>query len=169
MKVAVLSDTHDNVAKLRAAISLARERGVQGVIHLGDFTSPFTLRELSGSAGRVVAVLGNNDGDPLVLHSVASRSGIELEHWPHELELAGRRLLLVHGFGSAETLVRVVEALAGSGRWDAVLYGHTHRLDLRRVGNTIVLNPGEVYGGLTGRSTFAVLDLERMEAEVFEV
>ncbi|MEM0375745.1 MAG: metallophosphoesterase [Nitrososphaerota archaeon] len=169
MKVAVLSDTHDNLVKLRSALSLARERGVEAVVHLGDFTSPFTLRELSGAAPRVVAVLGNNDGDPLMLHSVASRSGIELAHWPHELELGGRRLLLVHGFGSADTLVRVVEALAGSGRWDAVLYGHTHRVDLRRVGQTLVLNPGEVYGGLTGRSTFAVLDLDRMEAEVVEV
>ncbi|MEM1954270.1 MAG: metallophosphoesterase family protein [Nitrososphaerota archaeon] len=97
MKVAVLSDTHDNLVKLRSALSLARERGVEAVVHLGDFTSPFTLRELSGAAPRVVAVLGNNDGDPLMLHSVASRSGIELAHWPHELELGGRRLLLVHG------------------------------------------------------------------------
>jgi len=62
-----------------------------------------------------------------------------------------------------------VEALAVSDRWDAVLYGHTHRIDLRRVGQTLVLNPGEVYGALTGRSTFAVLDLDRMEAEVVEV
>jgi putative phosphoesterase len=169
VRVAVLSDTHDNLQKLRAALSIAKERRVEAVIHLGDFTSPFTLRELAGSAPRIVAVLGNNDGDPLALQRIASGSGIDLQHWPHELELGGRRFLLVHGLGSAETLIRVVEALAGSGKWDAVLYGHTHRLDLRRVGGALVLNPGEVYGGLTGRSTFAVLDADRMEAEVVEV
>jgi len=169
VRVAVLSDTHDNLQKLRAALSIAKERSVEAVIHLGDFTSPFTLRELSGSAPRVVAVLGNNDGDPLALHRTASASDVELQHWPHELELGGRRLLLIHGFGSAETLIRVVEALAGSGRWDAVLYGHTHRLDIRRVGEALVLNPGEIYGGLTGRSTFALLETDRMEAEVVEV
>ncbi len=167
--MAVLSDTHDNLQKLRAALSVARDNRVEAVIHLGDFTSPFTLRELANSAPRVVGVLGNNDGDPLALLRTASSSNIELQHWPHEIELGGRRILLVHGFGSADTLVRVVEALAASGRWDAVLYGHTHRLDLRRVGGALVLNPGEVYGGITGRSTFAVLDTERMEAEVVEV
>ncbi len=169
VKVAVLSDTHDNLQKLGAALSIARERRVEAVIHLGDFTSPFTLRELAGSAPRVVAVLGNNDGDPLALLRIASVSGIELHHWPHELELEGRKVLLIHGFGSAETLVKLVEALAGSGKWDAVLYGHTHRFDLRRVGGALVLNPGEVYGGLTGRSTFAILETERMEAEAVEV
>jgi putative phosphoesterase len=169
VRVAVLSDTHDNLQKLRAALSIAKERSVEGVIHLGDFTSPFTLKELAGSAQRIVAVLGNNDGDPLALQRAASASGVELQHWPHELELGGRRFLLVHGFGAAETLIKVVEALAGSGKWDAVLYGHTHRLDLRRVGGALVLNPGEVYGGLTGRSTFAFIDTERMEAEIVEV
>jgi putative phosphoesterase len=78
VRVAVLSDTHDNLQKLRAAPSIAKERSVEVLIHLGDFTSPFTLKELAGSAQRIVAVLGNNDGDPLALQRAASASGVEL-------------------------------------------------------------------------------------------
>jgi putative phosphoesterase len=85
------------------------------------------------------------------------------------VEAGGRRLLLLHGAGPAENTVAMVEALAASGRWDAVLYGHTHRVDNRRIGGVLVLNPGEACGCLTGRKTAAILDTDTLEAEIVEL
>lgn len=165
----MISDTHDRLDRLRRALEKAKELGVGVLIHLGDYTSPFTLRELGRSGIRTVGILGNNDGDPLSLSSVARDSGVELRHWPAELELDGRRMLLVHGFGPRDVSVKFAEALAASGYWDCVLYGHTHQLDLRTIKGTLLLNPGEVFGDLTGRATFMTLRTEDLAVEVHEL
>jgi hypothetical protein len=48
----------------------------------------------------------------------------------------------------------VARALAASGLYDLVCYGHDHTAHEERLGNTVLLNPGEVMG-LRGHSTFA--------------
>jgi hypothetical protein len=63
----------------------------------------------------------------------------------------------------------VVDALADSGHFDLVIYGHTHKADVRKVKNTLVVNPGEVSTYLYGKSTVALVDLEKLEAEIVEL
>ncbi len=170
MLVGVISDTHDNVWAVRAAARVFAEKGVKLVLHLGDVVAPFTLRAFAeAGVKRLVAVYGNNCGERVGLRRVAESLGYEISDWPRYLELGGRRLVLIHGAGPTEDTVALAEALAASGRWDAVLYGHTHRVDNRRVGEALVLNPGEACGCLTGRRTAALLDLDALKAEVFEI
>ena len=63
----------------------------------------------------------------------------------------------------------LAEPLAGSGEFDLVVFGHSHEVAERRVGETLLLNPGEVCGWLTGRATVAVVDLEGMTVEVIDL
>jgi putative phosphoesterase len=170
MLVGVVSDTHDNIWAARGAARLFLREGAELVIHLGDIVAPFTLRVFAEEGvRRLVAVYGNNCGERIGLLRAAEAAGYEIGDWPRELELAGRRLLLLHGVGPAEQTRTLVEALASTGRWDAVLYGHTHQADIRRLGGTLVLNPGEACGCLTGRRTAALLDTETMEARLVEI
>ena len=165
--IGVMSDSHDNVWAVWEAARLFRDRNVEMVVHLGDIVAPFTLRALhEAGVQRLVAVYGNNCGERIGLSRTAAALGYEIEEWPHSLEVDGRRLLLVHGSGPPEKTIAMVEALATSQRWDAVLYGHTHRVDNRRIGDVLVLNPGETCGCLTGKKTVAILDTATMEAEV---
>ncbi|MEB3851326.1 MAG: YfcE family phosphodiesterase [Desulfurococcales archaeon] len=172
MFVGVISDTHDNVALARAAVRALVNAGAEAVIHLGDIVAPFTLRaiaaELNGKAS-LYAIYGNNCGEKMGLRRVAEKLGVRLEEPPLELELGGRRLLLVHGWGSPEATRRIVHALARSGEWDAVLYGHTHEVEVSYTRGVLVLNPGEASGVLTGRPTAALLDLGTLRARVVEV
>ena len=170
MIIGVVSDTHDNQEAARRAARLLVERGAELVLHLGDIVAPFTLRRFSEeSVKRLIAVYGNNCGERLGLQRVAASLGYEIHEWPYTVEIAGRRILMLHGTGPAEKTRGFVEALAASGRYDAVLYGHTHEVDVRRIGSTLVLNPGEACGCLTGRKTIALLDTEAMEAEILEI
>ncbi|BAA79657.2 conserved hypothetical protein [Aeropyrum pernix K1] len=168
MLVGVISDTHDNLALARRAGEIfARER-VEAVIHLGDYVAPFTLAELLGVVGGKAVfygVFGNNDGERLGLSRVAGGFGASLLDPPATVSIGGRRLLLLHGFGSPENTVELVDALASSGRWDAVLYGHTHKARVERVGGSLVLNPGDG-GGSLEKPSAAILDLESMEARL---
>jgi len=166
----VVSDTHDRPERVLEYLRGLEPRGEpRYLIHLGDIVAPFTLRRLAEEASRLgmrmVAVYGNNCGEKLGLQRVAQKHGVSLGEAPRTVELEGRRLLLVHGFGSPENTLEIVDALAVSNRWDAVLYGHTHKADLRRADGTLILNPGDG-GGSLERPSLAVLDLDSMEAEI---
>ena len=44
MKVCILSDSHDHIPLLDAAVADARAAGAEAVIHAGDLVAPSTLR-----------------------------------------------------------------------------------------------------------------------------
>jgi len=50
-----------------------------------------------------------------------------------------------------------------------VIYGHTHQTDLSKIGKTLLINPGECGGWLTGKSTIALLDIKTWEAKIVEL
>ncbi len=165
MLVGVVSDTHDYIRGARLAARLFVEHGVELVIHLGDIVAPFTLRAMrEAGVKRLIAVYGNNDGEKLLLRQVAGNLGFEIHEWPYILELGGVKLALIHGYGSPEYTRRIVEALAPGV--DILLYGHTHEARVERIEDTLVLNPGEGCGCLTGRVTAAILDVSRREATI---
>ncbi len=166
MRIAVMSDTHDNHEAARKAVSMIKDMGIGTVIHLGDIVSPFTLRMFSEF--EYYGVFGNNDGEKLLLSKIARENGMHLEEQPNIVEISGRRFLLYHGSGSVEKTRKTVESFAKSGEYDFVLYGHTHIVDIRRFDSTLLLNPGEACGYLSGKRTFAVLDTESGEVRIVE-
>ena len=64
---------------------------------------------------------------------------------------------------------RLIDALVESQKYEVIIYGHTHRTDLRKIRKTIIINPGECGGWLTGKSTIALLDLDNLEAEIINL
>jgi hypothetical protein len=65
--------------------------------------------------------------------------------------------------GSDEELLKT---LIKSEVFDVVVYGHTHKAEIYRNGKTLVVNPGEVCGYLSGKSTIALLDTTKHEAKL---
>lgn len=161
MKIGILADTHDNVPRIEQAVDLFNARGVEHVVHAGDFISPFAIEPLKRLRCPVLAVFGNNDGERI---GVAARfEGIGEVH-PNvgAASLGGREIAVVH-------YPELAEPLARSGAYDLVVYGHTHRIDERREGSCLLLNPGEAGAWLTGRSTVAIVDLEGLTAEILDL
>lgn len=157
MLIGVIADTHDNMNMLKKAVDLFNERGVELALHAGDYIAPFTAREFRRLNCNLVGVFGNNDGEKIGLTSNFSSFG-ELYEGIHQLELDGKKIAITHYPDIAETL-------AGSGAYDVVIYGHTHRPDIRGP-NPLVINPGECGGWLEGESTIAFLDLAALDAEL---
>ncbi len=146
--IAVLSDTHDQIWRLDQA--LPQLRTARAVLHAGDWVAPFTLKRLAqGLAVPIHGVFGNNDGDRrLLAQAAAAYDQVHLHGEFAALELAGLRIALTH-------YPEIARALAAGTAFDMVVYGHDHRAHASWVGETLLLNPGELFGGLTGRSTFA--------------
>lgn len=160
MKLGLLADSHDHCDRLRQAVSLLRDRGVEAVLHAGDFIAPFTIPILGELDCPVHAVFGNNDGERVGLTRRFEGVG-EVSERPRELELGGRSILLCHEpFG--------LDSMGRKSPFDLIVYGHTHRHEIRR-GETLVVNPGEVCGWVTGKATCGVLDLDTWKMELIEL
>jgi putative phosphoesterase len=152
IKIAVVSDSHDNTGNLEKVVNFANDNKCSHLFHLGDFVSPFTAQKLKAFNGLVKAVYGNCDGELLGLQRVITAMGGEIEKPPFKLELAGKKIFLMHEPFLLEELVKSQEA-------DFIFYGHLHQMNVRKEGKTLVLNPGEA-GGLIGKSTFFIVDPE---------
>lgn len=160
MLIGLISDSHDNITAIGRAVALFNERRVDLVLHAGDYVSPFSSRGLCELTARMVGVFGNNDGDRIGLKE---RFGAfcHLGVGPLDVEHEGRRFLVMHEPAA-------LHALAQTDTYDAVVFGHTHKVEVRR-GTTLVVNPGECGGWVTGRCTVALLDVDRGEVEVVEL
>jgi len=159
MIIGIISDTHDHMPVIRKAVDLCNARQVGHVIHAGDFTSPFTFRALKHLTCEFIGIYGNNDGARVLLQKLSKQ---QIFTQPYFIELAGRKLVIMHEH-------QVVDALADSGHYDLVIYGHTHEPDIRKRGNTLIVNPGELSGWLYGKCTMAIADLSTLSAELIEL
>ena len=164
MKIAILSDIHDNLPALRQALRQVNAAGAETIICCGDLCSPFVAKELGlGFAGPIHVVFGNNDGDRWRLGMNATKYPQLQFHGEFiELELGGRTFAVQH-------FDNIGRALAKGAAFDVVCFGHNHRFEIDHVGDTLVINPGEIYGGLTGASTFVLYDTETREATRMDV
>lgn len=159
MLIGVVSDTHDNMPAIRRVVDLFNSRQVRHVIHAGDYCSPFTFRVLKDLSCEFTGIFGNNDGEKLLLKKMSDG---RIFRQPHVFELEGRKIVIMHEH-------HVAEALAASGHYDVVIFGHTHEPVVKTVGKCLMVNPGEASGWLYGNCTAALLDLAEMKAEIVAI
>lgn len=159
MQIGIISDTHDDMASIKKAVEILNKRDVSRVIHAGDIISPFTFEIFRDLKGDFTGIFGNNDGDRLLLKE---KSGNNIHNQPLMLNIDRKRIIVVHE-------PYIVNELAESGHFDIVIYGHTHKPDVRKVKDTLVINPGKVAVLHKGRSTLAILDTKLMDVDLVEL
>lgn len=150
MLIAVCSDAHDNIWNVDKMLPDVQQ--AETLCFCGDFCAPFTLAMLAeGFAGPIHAVLGNNDGDALLLRHIAGQhEHVTLYQGMAALTLGGQRIAIAH-YG------QIGEGLARSRSYAAVFTGHTHRQRQEMIGATLWANPGEVMGRY-GEPSFGLYD-----------
>jgi uncharacterized protein len=153
MKVGILSDTHDQVARTAIAAALLVDAGASAFIHCGDITVPQVVYELDARPSYFV--FGNCDDDlPGLRRAIEGIGGTCLGDGGL-ITLGGRRLAVTHGHLERE--FHRLEALEP----DFLLSGHTHSADDRRRGPTRWINPGALHRARPW--TVVLLDLESDE------
>ena len=169
MKVCILSDSHDHIPLLDAAVAEAASLGTEAVLHCGDVVAPSTLGCLETYGLPVHVIHGNNTGDLYTLGRMAARpqSPIHYHGMDAALELGGRRIFLVH-------YPHYAQALACTGDWDLVCCGHSHKARIQTLpnrlgGETWLVNPGTIGGVGRAPATWVLADLDTLEFELREV
>lgn len=151
MRLAIVSDTHDNMANFTKAIEWLNKEGVGVMLHCGDICNQSTIDEAAKKfKGQMMFVRGNGD--------------YELDKIPEqmEIELGGKKIFFNHYPDSAKRA-------AESGKYDLAFYGHTHKPWEEKIGSCRLVNPGEL-AGQRYKPTFAVYDTEndKLELKILE-
>jgi putative phosphoesterase len=169
MKICILSDSHDHIPLLEAAVEMAIGEGAEAVLHCGDVVAPSTLHCLDKFNLPIHVIHGNNTGDLYTLGRLASRdeNNIHYHGMDAGIELAGRNIFLVH-------YPHYARAMATTGDWDMVCCGHSHKLKVEQLVNikggiTHLVNPGTIGGVGRSPATYVMADLEQMTFESREV
>lgn len=139
MKIAILSDIHDNIWNLRAALAALQD--ADALICCGDLCSPFVVTILAENyTGPIHMVYGNNDGDLLRISNNARRfSHFHIEGELFQAEFGGKRFAVNHYDNIAIEIAR-------SGSFDVVCFGHNHRIQIEMIRQTLAINPGTLMG-----------------------
>lgn len=150
MKIAIVADTHNNWLNFKKAIEWIRKENIKLILHCGDIQGQEIIddaKKLFG--GDIKFVKGNAD------------FGLDVPD-KMELEFNGKKIGMVHFPDPAKKM-------AQSGKFDMVFYGHTHRPWDEKVGQTHMINPGELAGQFY-KPTFAVYDTitGKLELKILE-
>ncbi len=163
VKIGLISDTHDNFKTIEAPVKIFGEKRIGYVIHAGDITTPEAVEAFSGL--KMIGVLGNNDVDKKGLENAFEKIGGELRGELCEIEEDDLLIGVYHG-----TNFKKRDALIQSGKYNVVVYGHTHKIDNKVVGKTIVINPGTANGWFFGyKATATIFDTVSKECDFVEL
>jgi len=140
-KIAIFSDSHDNIWNLEKALAQANEMGADALLHCGDMNAPFIVKIMADRfSGPIHIIFGNNEGDGRLIQTLVAKYDHVTHHGDYaELELFGRKIAMIH---YPEPALRIAQ----SGQFDLVCYGHDHTQRLDRVGGGLLANPGEIMG-----------------------
>lgn len=162
MLVTIFSDSHDHQENVKKIIEISKEKKSDYIIHAGDLISPFTVKIINESGIPYFYIFGNNDGEVLFLKTMLKKGKSTFFRQAGKFEIDGLKFALMH---EPYWLDEVVT----SGIHDVVVYGHTHEVDIRKVSSSIVINPGESCGYLTGKSTFVLFNTETKNTELIDI
>ena len=160
MLIGVIADSHDNLPAVEKAVATLNQKKVGMVIHAGDFIAPFAIKPMANLACTWIGVFGNNDGEQKGLTSLSKG---RIQPAPYELNLDGKKVLVVHDLDTVD------KEEVHRAKVQLVIYGHTHEPEIKKDSQVLYVNPGELGGWLSGTHTFALVDTEKLEAQIEEI
>ena len=161
--IGAMSDTHDRLDAVEKAISFFNSQEVTDVLHAGDLVSPFVVPLFTKLKAKLHYVWGNNEGDHDYITVKFADIGLRPLGDFAALQLGGKKIALLHG-----THEEIVDLLVKSDVYDLVVRGHSHKAEIIE-GETLVVNPGETCGYLSGRQTVALINLDKMHAQIVQL
>lgn len=161
MIIGILSDTHDCLPLIEKAVEKFNEMSVELVLHAGDYTAPFVDSRFKQLRAPLIGVLGNNDGEKKLLKKKFAEFGANIKDNFAFENIDGLRVGMLHGDDT-----ELMRAFLELESFDVLISGHSHLAKTYRKGKTLVINPGEACGYLTGKATIAILDTTSLDVKI---
>ena len=137
MKIAILSDTHDNTLAIVWIIEYLNQHHIDTALHAGDMINPGILyRFRDHYQGHLHFVFGNNDGEQAIAERRSQAAGNLTCHlYEMRLEFDKKKFFMNH-YSS------ISEVIAKSGEFDICIGGHDHLYRVVQYGTSWFINPG---------------------------
>ena len=164
MKIGIISDTHDDEGAVKKIAKILKEKRIKKIWHLGDYVAPPLLQSFKGF--EITGIFGNNDGYESGLIKMFEEIGGSLLGDFAKISIDGLNIALYHG-----EYREIAEALAKSGDYDVVFFGHWHKAEKTVYGNTILLNPGSAHRFYKKdrNPTFGIFNTENKDFEIVNI
>ncbi len=135
--IGILSDSHGERVRTRAALKLLQSLGCDEMIHLGDVE---TFEVIDECVGYPVKLLFGNCDVVRRLHDYAELMEVEVVHPCYEFKLGGIGFGCLHGDD-----FHLYESLLDNDEIDVIFHGHSHETRDEMVKNTRCINPGALH------------------------
>ena len=153
MKIAVLSDSHDNLKILEKFLVFCKKKKIKTIIHCGDITNSDTLNFIRENfKGEIFVSLGNADLREEILSLKNRLSEVFIFEELGEIEIDNLKIGFCHSPDYSNELIQKKE-------YDFFFFGHTHKPSMKKFGNCYLVNPGNSANSYF-QPTFATLDTE---------
>lgn len=150
MKIAIISDLHDNLATLDLFFKIAKEEKIEKIICCGDVGNLESLSYLSSSfTGEISLVYGN--AEMFQAEDVKQFNNINFLGRYGQIEIDNIKIGLCHEPYFLKNLISSTPDL------DYIFYGHTHKPWISQKNKIKLINPGTL-GGIFYRPSFAIFD-----------
>jgi uncharacterized protein len=163
MKIGILSDTHNELDNLLAALEVFKKNQIEYLIHCGDLTDPYLVQHFTGF--QVIYLLGNLDHETGKLEKFFkvdnSDNTINMLYTGH---FDGVSIAAAHGH-----LEGSIFELTSSGKYAYVFHGHTHRKRDEKIGSTRVINPGALGGRHVEPRSVCMVDFENGDVQFIRI
>jgi uncharacterized protein len=154
MQIAIISDSHTSVDKVKKILNHLESINVRYLIHAGDFIGQGIENVLSEFPDITQLIArGNCDHNGHLLDSLNAYDHIQVEN-VLRFELEEKRFIVAHIPGMAMNALHQESA-------DVVIHGHTHRPRVETIRNTLILNPGSLMEG----DGFMILELPGLDVD----
>lgn len=163
MKVAIISDIHDNTVNLKKILDFCAREKIKTIVCCGDLASEETLDFLNDNfSGTIHYVYGNMDNEYLRKFSSEKKYKKTFIYKNFgEVEISRKKIAFTHFPDEAKEL-------CATGKFNFVFYGHTHKPWEENIGGCKMLNPGNVAGTFY-LPTFAVWETENNKFELIRI
>lgn len=152
MKLAIISDTHDNFKAVDLVLDYLVSNEIELLISCGDVAKAEVLEYIRKKFNKTIyVVLGNAD--------------IDTENFQDKNAKIFKKIGLINVDGKKIFFIHKPADIKNDDSYDYIFYGHTHRPDLKQKGKTLIVNPGNV-AGLMYKGSFAVLDTKTGKLEL---
>ncbi len=158
MKIAIISDIHDNIPNLEKCLNWVKNEGIERLICCGDVVGMDTINFLATNfSGEIFLVYGNmelyDDNDLIRYLSIKylGRYGAA--------EIDGHTVGLCH---EPEYIPKVLAQNPGA---KIIFYGHTHKPWIETKDGITLVNPGTL-GGVFQKASFAFWETDSGSLEL---
>ncbi|MDI6758126.1 MAG: metallophosphoesterase family protein [Candidatus Omnitrophota bacterium] len=162
MRIGVISDTHisDNTVSIPKKV-LDGLKGIDMIIHAGDFVDLSVLEKLKNICNNVQAVYGNMDYAQVK------------EELPQEqlLDIGKYKIGLTHGYGAPDKLIGVLSVVFKDKGVDIIIFGHSHTPVNEKRGEILFFNPGSPTDKVFAPyNSFGIIEItDKIEARIVKI